>query len=307
MVRGRSLIVLIAVLSVSLAVAAESASASYGLGTNCATESGVGNKIAFDPVRGTATADGIITYWGYGVAADIWPRRLVVLQRNADPAKWDVVSVSEPLFNSPSAFAATEARIKISAGQVIGGWASGPYVPTCTVASSSMLQLSIASLPAAGNTFNAAATANVTTSIFANVEPDADGDGFGDETQDRCNHNGSISDNCPTLVFTGTQKNTKTAFRLIMTSSIAAPVSAVGTARLSKRKTIKFSSKEYVSEPGALTTLRLNYPRSLRNALKKLSKKKSIKVKVVVTATGIVNNVEKVYNLKLRGTKPRRN
>lgn len=40
------------------------------------------------------------------------------------------------------------------------------------------------------------ATANAATNVAATIEPDGDGDGFGDETQDGCPSNAARSDDC---------------------------------------------------------------------------------------------------------------
>lgn len=298
-------------LTAAVAIGTGSASASVQLGNSCTADSFGGNQIYFDPATSTSPFNGIVVSWGYGIVetfTNITGRRLVVLKRSAEPSKWEVVSISNPLFDGPfdGGFAATPAAIPIAAGQVLGIWNTGPLVPGCVTTSDSMFYLGIASLPSVGLTLTEHATTNVTSAVFATVEPDADGDGTGDETQDKCPQSTRYSTACPTLSFSASRTPSAKAFRLLTTSSIEAPVSAVGTVKLPKRKMLRFQSQPVTAQPGALTVVKLTYPRQLTNALKKLSKKKSLTAQIVVTAKGITNDVVKNYKVKLKGTRPKK-
>ena len=115
--------------------------------------------------------------------------------------------------------------------------------------------------------------------VLGDVEPDADGDGFGDETQDKCPQSKSIQVECPALVLDSVLTPGKTSISVYVAASVEAPVTVSGTvnvatpkkkAQKSATKKIKLTSTTQMVSPGKIGKFKLNYPAALLSALKSL-------------------------------------
>lgn len=165
-----------------------------------------------------ATQAGVITEWRF--RADVNPGTIVMQVLAPDPNN---NSIYTPLAESAQAplianqLNKVEARVPIAAGQMIGlrtttashgcyalgvngftDWGSAPPAP----------------LPGGGPVMYGFGTGTAATNIAATVEPDNDGDGYGDETQDGCPKNANRSDDCiaPSVkIDSGPKKKTKKA------------------------------------------------------------------------------------------------
>ena len=97
-------------------------------------------------------------------------------------------------------------RIPVQAGDLLGVYsASNPWgCFRLTTASSDVGESSILTIPdpVVGSSPNMQATAYERLMISATLEPDADGDGFGDETQDQCPTDGATQGACPVTPLT---------------------------------------------------------------------------------------------------------
>ena len=82
--------------------------------------------------------------------------------------------------------------------------------------------------PGTTATFNPP-VANVQIDVAANLEPDADADGFGDETQDRCLGVPGPMDGCPSNLFSfGKQKRNTKRGTVLLTVSVPGPGELTG-------------------------------------------------------------------------------
>ena len=128
------------------------------------------------------------------------------------------------------------------------------------------------------------------------VEPDADGDGYGDETQDQCPTDASTQGPCPapkvapappaptTLSASAAAK--KGLLTVTLTSSAQATVTVGGSVQIAKGKTVKLSGSTQIVAPGSLAKFTLLFPASLKAALKQLSTKKKLSLKLTASAPG---------------------
>jgi hypothetical protein len=144
--------------------------------------------------------------------------------------------------------------------------------------------------------------------ISATVEPDADGDGFGDETQDKCPTNASTQDPCPTpppapaasapILLSATSAAGKGLVTLTVTSTAQASVSVGGNVSLGKGKTAKLSGGTQIVAPGALAKFTVLFPANLKAKLKQLTTKQSLPLKLAVSALGATT---KNLTVKVKG------
>ncbi len=132
--------------------------------------------------------------------------------------------------------------------------------------------------------------------ISAIIEPDADGDGYGDETQDQCPTDASTQGPCPAPKVAPAQTppitlSTSAAARkglvtVTLTSSAQATVTVGGSVKLSNGKTVKLSGGTQIVAPGALAKFTVLFPAKLKAALKKLLPNKKLTVSLSASAPG---------------------
>jgi hypothetical protein len=138
--------------------------------------------------------------------------------------------------------------------------------------------------------------------LAAVIEPDADNDGFGDETQDLCPQSAAVQVACPPVALSTSTQVKKGSVTIIVTSSTAAPVTVKGVAKLGKGKKAKMNGGTQNLLPGTLNKYRLFFTKGLKNKLKELSPQKKVTLKVNVTGTSVSGAVTtKTLKLKLKG------
>jgi hypothetical protein len=142
------------------------------------------------------------------------------------------------------------------------------------------------------------------------IEPDADNDGFGDETQDGCPQSAAIQTECPVVVLDSFALRKKGSIVVLVAASETGPVSVSGTAKLPKggKKKAKSSAKAKLKKvtknvtAGKIGKFTLKFPGNLRSALAGLPPGKSITVKLQASAKDVAGRVTKDKSkLKLKG------
>jgi hypothetical protein len=156
-----------------------------------------------------APADGVITSWGTGANGNGGQTlALKVMRRDpANPAKYFTLArdIDRPLVVSslntfPNATSPDPVRIPIAAGDLLGD--TGSASASCSFLAGSVSdQVSSVGADTAvdptTSTLFGAPTASRRLDIAAVIEPDADKDGFGDETQDLCPTSAATQAACP--------------------------------------------------------------------------------------------------------------
>ena len=181
----------------AVAVAPAGAGASIQVGANFAANSAMGNCGDVYTVLQTqspnnsyaAPADGVITSWTFqsDTIAPPWSLKLIVA-RAAGGDQYTTVGkspVQSPVVNVPNTY--SDVRIPVRAGDVLGYFSIAANDPTwCGRAPQAGFEASGApNEPDLGSTRSYMASPfPAQLNISATLEPDCDGDGFGDETQD---------------------------------------------------------------------------------------------------------------------------
>ncbi len=168
--------------------------------------------------------------------------------------------------------------------------------------------------------------------VIATLEPDADNDGYGDETQDGCPRSGLFVGDCPAPVALKLKRKLvrKRSIQLRVVSTGEASVDVYGQvgwnfqpkrrthrkhdrrarAHISKKKGVKRLIVGLVGdtkpvEPGILTRFNIRLPKPVLLRLSRLTKRQSIRAKITLRATnpaGITKNTR--VRVKLRGWRP---
>lgn len=196
-----------------------------------------------DPVgRSFAASDtGVITEWSIGlfrVMANDPTVALKVVRAGGSPGVYSVVGTDThtagPIRNTPQVLT-FQTRIPVQAGDRLGAytdsaaWLGSSFAPSTPEA----VVHGPATSATVGETVTLATTyTNIQMRLAAEIEPDADGDGFGDLTQDACPAKAS-KQAAPCEDATTT---TTTTAGTTTAATTAAPVAAAATCRVPRLK-----------------------------------------------------------------------
>jgi len=248
----------------------------------------------------TVPSDGVITSWSVNNGDDTMTDLALRVGRRLTGNQYSIVGESPAGAQTKNSVSTYPAQISVKAGDVIGLYTTGG---TCAATSGSPADSVVVAL----SNVTAGSTGTFTSGqglvpISAKVEPDVDGDGLGDESQDSCV--------CPVAPVTPTTPaapappaarrgpaptiTAKIAKRLklsrrgslsfLVTDSESTSGRATGTISLPKHaKVVRFKTAKFKVGPGKLTkvTLKLS-ARSLKSVRRAL---KHHKLKANITLT----------------------
>ena len=143
--------------------------------------------------------DGVITSWSFLGGTSV-PSQMKLKLATVGVTTLNVVAQSDsqiPLANQLNTFTS---HVPAHAGEVIGFYFPSPNLVPCAANPAPGYTADFVSGDVAPGTNNAGFTAdpNSHLDLSATLEPDADKDGFGDETQDQCPTNAATQGPCPT-------------------------------------------------------------------------------------------------------------
>lgn len=292
-------------------VAAPAASAATEFGDNCTANEAVESPITLfeitgsgDPLPTAAPSAGVITKWKVNVVPfpGTLPQTLKVLRPNSGAKTVQVVGeASGSVVGGSNSF---EARIPVQAGDRLGlfeGGAVGPLL--CETPGLSVLA-GFEGGPGVGTTVPfVEIPTEARVPVVAVVEPDADNDGYGDETQDKCPQLASVQTECPVVKLDlSSAIKKKGSVTVLLTASSEARVKVSGTVALGKGQKAKLSGKAQTVKPGKISRFTLKFPAKLKEKLADLTTKQSLQLKVTASATDLVGRVTKdKLKVKLKG------
>jgi len=272
---------------------APSAGAATTIGSSCAADDTTGQpsfspSVHISPVSGVVTSITIT----YPSAMPGAPTGFFVATPTGTPGQRQVASTGTMIFGGATAAQTANVRFPIAGGDALIAYS---VIPVCDSLPTTVSTTTLSEPPATGMLLNISDAGGSTPAFSAVVEPDVDGDGFGDESQDGCPQSAALTGPCVTATPSAARLSAKNAFKLLVTSDEASVVVASASVTLppangtKKRKKLTFKSKGVVVTPGLLTVVKLSYPSRLKAALKGLSRKKSLKLSIKVTFDGPVD------------------
>lgn len=153
-----------------------------------------------------------------------------------------------------------------------------------------------------GSTTNFEPATDGRVPLAAVIEPDADNDGFGDETQDACPQSPTTQVACPVVTLSSSATAGKKSVTLLLTGTTPANVTVNGKVALGKGKKAKLKGGTKGVVPGAFTKFKLKFPAKLIKRLKELPPSKKLTLKVTSTAPNVAAApTKKVIKVKLKG------
>jgi hypothetical protein len=207
------------------------------------------------------------------------------------------------------------ARIPIEAGEHLGAFGV-PGVYGCMTGDANDVGGTAENDVPIGTRRDYAPSPTFQVALSATIEPDADADGYGDETQDKCPQSAMWFEiPCPPLTLSFFSVAGRSAAIVYVSAgvptqiTVSGQVSGVGPKRKKKRKaaasaTVKLKPVTQLANPGQITKYRLKFTSRLKKALASLPKSRSLGLKVTASganAAGVVKSETRTLRLKGRG------
>jgi hypothetical protein len=145
-----------------------------------------------------AQSDGVITSWTFQAGALAPSTLKLKVGRSAGGADFQIIGESPEKHPGPNTSSTyTDVHIPVGAGDILGYWADGPTSYCGRSGSGYLFRFrSGDQLPGTTETYGSELS-GFQIDFSARLEPDADHDTFGDETQDLCPTNASTQGPCP--------------------------------------------------------------------------------------------------------------
>lgn len=293
---------------------AGTASAATEVGDTCGATGGVEgdtlvqlSKNPATPPAMSAGSSGIITSWKVAVAIPLegktYSSQLKIMRPASGATTFTVVAQSDPV-TVGQGLNTFPARIQVQAGDRLGFGGGPGFIQWYCETGDPLDELGYieADVPlGATQTFPKNAP-EIQESVSAVIEPDADNDGFGDETQDACPQSATTQAACPVVKLSTSASATKKLVTVLVTGTAASNVTVNGKVSLGKGKKAKLKGGTKAVNPGAFTKFKLKFPAKLIKRLKELPPSKKLTLKVTSSATNLAAApTKKTIRVKLKG------
>jgi hypothetical protein len=331
-VRRRSVVLAVGCVMAAILMFTGSASAAIVVGSNCGASVGdtstvisLKSPVGY-PLPSAIPSAGVITSWSFGLDVVLTPEdqvdeQLKVFAPTDVPNQFKVIGETQ-LSAMGSGTNTNLTRIPVQGGDLLGSAAvinsgSGPQQGALFCETKNAGD-EVGEFPNEDPTTGATASITAVRTGFQNpiavtVEPDADGDGYGDETQDQCPTDASTHEACPTssspppktrstqapqsapstqatpstqIALSASAAAKKTFLTVSLTTTAQASVTVSGTVKIGKGKSVKLSGNTQIVGPGALAKFTVLFPAKLKAALKKLPTSKKLTINLSATAPG---------------------
>ncbi len=123
------------------------------------------------------------------------------------------------------------------------------------------------------------------------IEPDADNDGYGDESQDGCPQSGAVQTPSPLIVLDISPSAGKKSAIVYVAANATGAISVKGTVSLGKGKKTTLKAGPKTVNPGQIVSFKLKFNSKLQKRLKELQPSKKLTLKVTASATNVAGLV----------------
>jgi hypothetical protein len=312
---------------------APSASASIEAGDDCVANTAEGiytlvqmQRASSSALPLTAPASGVVTSWkvNSGVSEGV-PEQMRVLRPTDVPNQFLTVgeSTEQTVVNGTNVF---PTRIPVQAGDHFGAFGTVQDVVYCLPADPGDIAGFFILSAAVGSEHLFTPETGVRVAMIAVIEPDKDGDGYGDETQDKCPQSAAYQGPCPAIALDAFPIVLKRSVLVLVSSSASTPVQVFGQvglklapkpggpAHISKtRKPGKptptgqifgLSGDTQTVNPGEVARFNVKLPKTVKRYLGQLPPKKSLRASITASATDLAGRIStKILSLRLPGQK----
>jgi hypothetical protein len=234
------------------------------------------------------TPDGVLTSWRYHSGPAVGSLRLVLFRPGAAAHAYQAMASTDTKTLAPNTGYEFNERIPVKQGYVLGLAPSGAY-SAIPAGSSDQIDAFSADVPVGDTRTATTAFPAVRENVAATIEPDADGDGFGDKSQDGCPTQAATHGDCSNRFSFGRLKHKPKNG----TATLPVTVPGPGTLTLSGKGIVKQRVARVVSSTqkadravsAAGTVKLLIKAKGKGKARRKLESEGKVRVKVKVTYT----------------------
>ena len=258
---------------------------------------------ATNSIPAAAPSSGVITRVQLDVPGGVssYPVVVKVLRATGVPNQYTTLRQTAvlPATGGVSSF---PVQLPVSTGDLLGTYGSS-ITRGCTTASPDDTIGVVAGSSAPGTTAIYSPVTSIAIPLVATVEPDVDGDGFGDVSQDLCPLSARTQAACPVVKLDSLATASRRSITVFVATDHEAPVSLSGVAKM-KGKTVTLTGGPLTVASGTLTPFTLKLSKGLRKVLAVLPSSRSIKVTLTATATDVIGRTTTdTTTLKLPGRK----
>lgn len=330
----RGAVVLGALMAVAL-IAAPAASAAVEVGDECVANVAEGPYSMFPEETATAgplplatPVSGVVTSWKVNSAfPESVPERLAVFRATNSAGTFQVVGESNEISVGPGSNV-FPTRISVQAGDrmgLVGVTVDSPAY--CFTGNSGDHAWFFNGSAGTGSAHLFAAGVEVRVPVVAVIEPDRDGDGYGDQTQDGCPQSAAYHGPCPTIALDTFPIVLKRSILVLVGASETSSVQVFGQVGWKPRhkggalasKTSKPAGPKSTGvvvglsgglttvKPGEVTPFNVKLPKSVMRHLSQLSPKQVVKGTITARTTDLAGRVaEHTITIRLHGQKRER-
>jgi hypothetical protein len=259
----------------------------------------------------TAPSDGIVTSWNVRVAPGFpvqqAPVRLKLLRPTAAPNTFKVVGESADALAAIPAFA-QDTRIAVQAGDRLGLYTEGgDGTLTCGSDDEGDVLGTYKGDALRGLEYAFAQAAKFRLPVTAKIEPDADGDGYGDESQDKCPRSPDHHDGCPVIRLEIAEFWAKRHTILLrITTSARTEVRVTGQVGWGFKPSPKLKTAgdkptrlivglrggRKTVAPGQARVFRVQLPKAVLRRLSRIGSRQSLKAKLVASTEDLAGRID---------------
>lgn len=326
----------VALIGVALALAlaaAPGASAAVEVGDECAGDAAGGPYTLVPEARFTegplplaAPSDGVVTAWKVNSAhLEPIPEVMAAFRSTGAAGTFQVIGESqeETVRQGTNNFST---RIPIRAGDRFGPVAVGEEGALgCATGNAADHTWVFNGAVGLGSTHLFHAGSSERVPLVAVIEPDRDGDGYGDETQDKCPQSAAYQGPCPTITLDSFPIVLKRSILLIVSASESSSVQVFGQvgwrprhkggalasktpksgAPTNKGVIVGLSGGTTLVKPGETVPYNVKLPKSVRRHLGQISPKQVVKGTITAQTTDLAGRtVEHTITIRLHGRGP---
>jgi hypothetical protein len=261
----------------------------------------------------TAPTAGVVTKWKVNHGSfETHLVRLKVARSAGEPGKFLIAaeSSSEGTVEGANEF---DTRIPVQAGDRFGVY-SPTQAPLCATINLADEWAALNGEADVGSTAKFLVGPEAKVPVSVTIEPDADGDGFGDETQDGCPLIASLSD-CPPISISAFGLARRSSALILVAANGSATVRVSGSVNLPKARRrkagparasaqLKLTAPTQAVGDGQIARFTLRFPPKLRARLAALPRKRSVTLDVTSTATDPAGQTSSSkLSIRLKGQK----
>jgi len=311
-------------------IAVPGASAATEVGDECAGNEAKGAFSLVPEMRAAssglplmAPSGGVVTAWKINSAhsdpVSEWP---AAFRSTGEAGTFQIVGAGSEI-TVQQGLNVFPARVPVQAGDRFGLVSVGEDSPLyCLTGNTGDGTWSLPGNIGPGSTHNFKAGVDVLVPLVAVIEPDRDGDGYGDETQDKCPQSAAYQSPCPTISLDSFTTVLKRSVLVLVSASESSSVQVFGqvgwrprhkggalasktpkpAGHTNKGVIVGLSGGTTTVNPGEVTPYNVKLPKSVLRHLSQISPKQVVKGTITARTTDLTGQtVDHTITIRLHG------